>query len=488
MILISEMIRDDFTSQFVYDELENLVSLAREEINQARPQDWQLEKLLELFYGEWGFCDTRGVYRLSDALWLDQVLKNRQGSAVALGSILLWVAHRLDIPLVPVIFPTQMILRAEWLDGEMWLINPFNGDTLDEHTLDVWLKGNISPVAELFNEDLDEADNAEVIRKLLDEADPVSVISESMLADMRLLNDSHKGEIVKAGDELIDVYTEIEASVGSNGITGVPTGYDELDRIGGGLQPGLIILAARPSVGKTTFALNIARNVANNKFIVLIFSLEMTKKQLIRKLLAMEANIDSKYFNNAGEINDTQWTRLSHALGSLHEAGIYLDDTSGLKASEIMVKSRRFKSLHPELKMIIIDYLQLIAPENNYGTTNDKISDTSKIVKLVAKELDLPVVALSQLSRSLETRKDKTPILADLRDSGSLEQDADVVMFLHRDDYYNPKDAPADPSYTDLIVAKNRLDGGVGAVELKYYKARQRFEPAKQNYPQVKTR
>ena len=328
----------------------------------------------------------------------------------------------------------------------------------------------------------------EVIRKLLDEADPVSVISKSMLADMRLLNDSHKGEIVKAGDKLIDVYTEIEASVGSNGITGVPTGYDELDRIGGGLQPGLIILAARPSVGKTTFALNIARNVANSKFIVLIFSLEMTKKQLIRKLLAMEANIDSKYFNNAGEINDTQWTRLSHALGSLHEAGIYLDDTSGLKASEIMVKSRRFKSLHPELKMIIIDYLQLIAPENNYGTTNDKISDTSKIVKLVAKELDLPVVALSQLSRSLETRKDKTPILADLRDSGSLEQDADVVMFLHRDDYYNPKDAPADPSYTDLIVAKNRLDGGVGAVELKYYKARQRFEPAKQNYPQVKTR
>ncbi len=167
MILISEMIRDDFTSQYVYAELENLVSPAREEINQARPQDWQLEKLIELFYGEWGFCDTRGVYRLSDALWLDPVLKNRQGSAVALGAILLWVAHELEIPLVPVIFPTQMILRAEWLDGEMWLINPFNGDTLDEHTLDVWLKGNISPIAELFNEDLDEADNAEVIRKLL---------------------------------------------------------------------------------------------------------------------------------------------------------------------------------------------------------------------------------------------------------------------------------------------------------------------------------
>lgn len=124
--------------------------------------------MLALFYGEWGFTDTRGVYRLSDALWLDQVLKNRQGSAVSLGAILLWIANRLSLPLVPVIFPTQLILRIESMEGEMWLINPFNGETLNEHTLEVWLKGNISPVAELFNEDLDEADNAEVIRKLLD--------------------------------------------------------------------------------------------------------------------------------------------------------------------------------------------------------------------------------------------------------------------------------------------------------------------------------
>lgn len=168
MILVSELIRDDFPSQYVQDELEHLLALAREVISQAKPQEHQLEELLALFYGEWGFKDTRGVYRLSDALWLDKVLQNRQGSAVSLGAILLWVAGRLNIPLTPVIFPTQLILRGEWLDGEMWLINPFNGDTLDEHTLEVWLKGNISPVAELFNEDLDEADNAEVIRKLLD--------------------------------------------------------------------------------------------------------------------------------------------------------------------------------------------------------------------------------------------------------------------------------------------------------------------------------
>lgn len=168
MVLISELIREDFPAQRVYDELENLVRLAREEICQASSPDTQMEALLELFYGEWGFKDKRGVYRLSDALWLDQVLKNREGSAVSLGAILLWVAHRLDIMLVPVIFPTQLILRTESEEGELWLINPFNGDTLDEHTLEVWLKGNISPVAELFNEDLDEADNAEVVRKLLD--------------------------------------------------------------------------------------------------------------------------------------------------------------------------------------------------------------------------------------------------------------------------------------------------------------------------------
>jgi len=168
MILVSQHIRDDFPAQDVYDQLESLVRLAREEICEGSHQDTQLERLLELFYGEWGFSDARGVYRLSDALWLDKVLKKRQGSAVSLGAILLWIAGRLDIPLMPVIFPTQLILRADWMDGEMWLINPFNGETLDEHTLEVWLKGNISPVAELYMDDLEESEHSLVIRKLLD--------------------------------------------------------------------------------------------------------------------------------------------------------------------------------------------------------------------------------------------------------------------------------------------------------------------------------
>lgn len=169
MVLISEQVRDDFPSRFVEEELQRLLRLAQEEIAPSWDQERQIERLLELFYDEWGFGASQGVYRLSDALWLDKVLVNRQGSAVSLGAILLWIAQRLALPVVPVIFPTQMLLRADpETSEEMWLINPFNGETLDEHTLEVWLKGNIGPVAELFNEDLDEADNAEVIRKLLD--------------------------------------------------------------------------------------------------------------------------------------------------------------------------------------------------------------------------------------------------------------------------------------------------------------------------------
>ena len=157
MVLISELIRDDFPTHYVQDELERLLGLAREEIAASWDQERQIERLLELFYHDWGFSDSRGVYRLSDVLWLDKVLNNRQGSAVSLGAILLWIAQRLALPVVPVIFPTQMLLRADPEESEeMWLINPFNGETLNEHTLEVWLKGNISPVAELFNEDLDE--------------------------------------------------------------------------------------------------------------------------------------------------------------------------------------------------------------------------------------------------------------------------------------------------------------------------------------------
>ncbi|RWR03457.1 hypothetical protein ED28_00275 [[Pantoea] beijingensis] len=168
VIAASRAIRDDFPTEYVGSQLQSLVEEAREYVASEDNIDLRLEKLLELFYHQWGFGNASGIYNLSDTLWLDNVLRTRQGTAVSLGVILLHVAGELEIPLMPVIFPTQLILRADWLDGEMWLIDPFNGDTLDEHTLEVWLKGNISPTAELYDDDLDEAEPTTVIRKMLD--------------------------------------------------------------------------------------------------------------------------------------------------------------------------------------------------------------------------------------------------------------------------------------------------------------------------------
>jgi len=168
VIATSRAIRNDFPADAVNAQLQALVEEARDYVSSVDGPDLRLEKLLELFYKKWKFGGASGVYKLSDVLWLDNVLNTRQGTAVSLGVVLLHIAHQLDLPLMPVIFPTQLILRADWMDGEMWLINPFNGETLSEHTLEVWLKGNISPTAELYEEDLDEAEPSTVIRKMLD--------------------------------------------------------------------------------------------------------------------------------------------------------------------------------------------------------------------------------------------------------------------------------------------------------------------------------
>ncbi|WP_312204574.1 transglutaminase family protein, partial [Mixta calida] len=165
VIATSRAIRNDFPADAVNAQLQALVEEARDYVSSVDGPDLRLEKLLELFYKKWKFGGASGVYKLSDVLWLDNVLNTRQGTAVSLGVVLLHIAHQLDLPLMPVIFPTQLILRADWMDGEMWLINPFNGETLSEHTLEVWLKGNISPTAELYEEDLDEAEPSTVIRK-----------------------------------------------------------------------------------------------------------------------------------------------------------------------------------------------------------------------------------------------------------------------------------------------------------------------------------
>ncbi len=190
MMTVMAGVRPDFPTQEIHTRLAEMVAEAREHVSAEADQEQQLKQLMDLFYREWGFTGASGIYRLSDALWLDNVLKTRQGTAVSLGALLLFIAGELSLPLLPVIFPTQLIARADWVDGEMWLINPFNGETLDEHTLDVWVKGTLGPTSGLYDEDLDEADNATVVRKMLD------TLKASLMDEQQLELALHVSEVL----------------------------------------------------------------------------------------------------------------------------------------------------------------------------------------------------------------------------------------------------------------------------------------------------
>ncbi|MGE5581588.1 MAG: replicative DNA helicase [Bacillota bacterium] len=272
---------------------------------------------------------------------------------------------------------------------------------------------------------------------------------------------------------LIETFERIEKLYESKGgVTGLPTGFTDFNRLTAGLQPSdLIILAARPSMGKTTFALNIAQYTAINlKIPAVIFSLEMSKEQLALKLLCSEAGVDNQRIRT-GTLMDSDWPRLSHALGSLSEAAMFIDDTPGITALDIRARARRIKAEHG-LGLIIIDYLQLMQSRNRSENRQQEVSDISRSLKSLARELNVPVIALSQLSRAVEQRTDKRPNLADLRESGSLEQDADLVAFLYREDYYNPETDRK--NITELIISKQR-NGPVGVVELLFQKEFSKF-------------
>jgi replicative DNA helicase len=257
-------------------------------------------------------------------------------------------------------------------------------------------------------------------------------------------------------------------------LRGVPTGFRNLDNILAGLQPSdLVILAARPSMGKSTLAMNMAHHIAlKEKQSVLVFSLEMSKEQLVDRLLAAEAGIDS-WNIRTGNLNDNDFEKLGHAMGTLSEAPIYIDDTPVISALEMRTKARREAHKHP-LGLIIVDYLQLMSGSSLSNNENrvQEISEISRGLKAIARELNVPVLALSQLSRSVEQRSPQIPQLSDLRESGSIEQDADVVMFVYREDYYNPE---TDRQHlTDILVKKHR-NGPVGNVELYFHPERLEF-------------
>ena len=245
----------------------------------------------------------------------------------------------------------------------------------------------------------------------------------------------------------------------------IPTGIGDLDRMITGLnRSDLIILAARPGMGKTSFALNIARNVAcKSKKTVAFFSLEMSKEQLVNRLLAMESHVDSQNMRT-GNLKDEDWTKLVEGADIIGRSNLIIDDTPGISIAEMRSKCRKYKLEH-NLGIIMIDYLQLMSGSGKSDSRQQEISDISRSLKALARELSVPVIALSQLSRAVEQRPDHRPMLSDLRESGAIEQDADVVMFIYRDDYYN-KDTEL-KGISEIIIAKQR-NGPIGTVNLAW--------------------
>lgn len=256
-------------------------------------------------------------------------------------------------------------------------------------------------------------------------------------------------------------------------ITGIPTGYDRLDSMLSGFQPSdLIILAARPSVGKTALCLNLASNISARENVAsVVFSLEMSKEQLVQRLLCMESRVDGSRLRG-GFLTDEDWPRLTHAASVLSEAPIFIDDTPSLTTFELRAKCRRLKKTH-DLGFVIIDYLQLMRVKGKIESREREIAEISRSLKAMAKELNVPVLALSQLNRSLEARQDKRPVMSDLRESGAIEQDADIIMFLYRDEVYNPD--TDQPGIAELLVSKHR-NGATGVVKLAFLHEFTRFE------------
>ena len=269
-------------------------------------------------------------------------------------------------------------------------------------------------------------------------------------------------------------FTTIERLQEQKGlVTGVPTGFADIDEMTAGLQPAdLVIVAARPSMGKTAFALNVGLHVGTEgKRTVGIFSLEMAREQLFMRMLTSEARVDSHRFRT-GLLNESDYGRLSEALGALSQARVFVDDTPGLGVLEMRAKSRRLKAEHG-LDLIVIDYLQLMQGRGRFENRTQEIASISRSLKQLAKELDVPVMALSQLSRAPESRADRRPQLSDLRESGALEQDADVVMFIFREEMYD--ETPENAGVAEIIIGKQR-NGPTGKVRLAFLKQQTRFE------------
>jgi len=320
----------------------------------------------------------------------------------------------------------------------------------------------------------DAFDEPENVDQVLDKAEK-SIFD---IALKRVKEGFHKidGVLKKVLDKIDRLYEKKE------NITGIPSGYQDLDNLTAGFQNAdLIIIAARPSVGKTALALNIAQNVCiKHKIPVALFSLEMSKEQLAQRILCSEAEIDAIRLKTAS-LPDAGWKKLTKALSKLSDAQLYIDDSATITSMEIRAKARRLKA-ERGLGLVIVDYLQLMSGRGRVENRVQEISEIARSLKTLARELDLPVIALSQLSRAVEQRPDRIPRLSDLRESGEIEQTADVVLFIHRDDYYNPGSEKG--NIAEIIIAKQR-NGPVGTVELVFKKDIAKFYSKESRYEQV---
>ena len=290
------------------------------------------------------------------------------------------------------------------------------------------------------------------------------ILEETEKKIFDLLQYRSTGDFVPIKQVVLNALDKIEkASKNKGTVTGIPTGFIDLDYKTSGFQPSdLILIAARPSMGKTAFVLNVAQNMAfKEEKTVAIFSLEMSKEQLVNRLFSLESKVDSQALRT-GNLTDEDWAKLIEGAAVVGKSNLIIDDTPGISIAELRSKCRKFKLEH-NLGIIIIDYLQLMSGGKRSESRQQEISEISRSLKAVARELNVPVVALSQLSRAVEQRPDHRPMLSDLRESGAIEQDADVVMFLYRDDYYN-KDTDK-KNIAEVIIAKQR-NGPIGTVEL----------------------
>lgn len=301
-------------------------------------------------------------------------------------------------------------------------------------------------------------------------------------AEQKIFNIGEEGSRMKQGFQSMDtLVVELldrvqEMADNPNDITGVPTGFYDLDRMTSGLQPGdMVVLAARPSMGKTAFAINIAEHVALNEGLpVAVFSMEMGASQLAVRVVGSIGRIDQGHLRT-GKLNDDEWPRLTEAIEKLRTVSLHIDETPGLTPSELRANARRLARQCGKLGLIVVDYLQLMSGSGGSGGDNraTELGEISRGLKMLAKELQCPVIALSQLNRSVEQRTDKRPMMSDLRESGAIEQDADIIMFIYRDDYYN-KDSK-EPGVAEIIIGKQR-NGPTGTVKLTFLKNLTRFE------------